>query len=76
MQETVSQRLFTCSSQGEVLTCFCFYLSESDLVRKSPTFVWEVEMSEVVVYEMSHTGGVITPTSGMEELETEITVPG
>ena len=33
-------------------------------------------MSEVVVYEMSHTGGFITPTSGMEELETEITVPG
>ena len=38
--------------------------------------MWEVEMSEVVVYEMSHTGGFITPTSGMEELKTEITVPG
>lgn len=33
-------------------------------------------MSEVVVYEMSQTGGVVTPSSGMEELETEITVPG
>ena len=33
-------------------------------------------MSEVVVYEMSMSGEVITPSLGMEELETEITVPG
>ena len=44
--------------------------------RKSPTFVWEVEMSEVVVYEMSERDGVIRPALGMAELETEITVPG
>ena len=33
-------------------------------------------MSELVVYEMSETDGVISPSSGMTELESEITVPG
>ena len=35
-----------------------------------------VEMSEVLVYEMSRTNGVISPTSGMTELDNEISVPG
>ena len=39
-------------------------------------FVWEVEMSEVLVYEMSLTEGVISPANGMTELDNEITVPG
>ena len=33
-------------------------------------------MSEVMVYEMSQTDGLVSPTTGMIELDTEITVPG
>ena len=33
-------------------------------------------MSEVMVYEMSQTDGLVSPTTGMTELDTEITVPG
>jgi len=46
------------------------------VARKSSEFVWEVEMSEVLVYEMSESGGVISPSEGMAELETGINVPG
>ena len=39
-------------------------------------FVWEVEMSEVLVFEMSRRDGVISPATGMMELDNEIAVPG
>jgi hypothetical protein len=40
-------------------------------------FVWEVEMSEVLVYEMqAEVAGGVSPANGMTELDNEITVPG
>ena len=40
-------------------------------------FVWEVEMSEVLVYEMqAEVAGGVFPANGMTELDNEITVPG
>ena len=75
MPRTDRLRRFTSSLPGDLALRLSLHLLML-FHRKSPTFVWEVEMSEVVVFEMSERDGVIRPALGMAELETEITVPG